>query len=268
MRRQLLIALLTLAAPVTAFAQRSDAEWLSDCRNNRWNNERDNYCEVRTADLRLNAGSLAVDAGRNGAIAIYAWDKDNVEVHERVSAQAYSSREAEDIVKDIKVRVSDGRVETDGPDSGRRSSWSVSYLIFVPRAVNLNLEANNGPIGITGTKGKVDARTTNGPLSLVNLAGDVHARTSNGPLKIALSGRQWDGRGLDAETTNGPLTLDIPEGYGAQLVTGTTNGPMRSDFPITLQGHISARHIETRIGGGGPTVRAVTTNGPLTLRRM
>jgi len=51
-------------------------------------------------------------------------------------------------------------------------------------------------------------------------------------------------------------------------VTGTTNGPMRSDFPITLQGHISTRRIDTEINGGGPTVRAVTTNGPLVLRRM
>jgi hypothetical protein len=268
MRRQFLIALLSLVAPVAASAQRSDAEWLDDCRNNRWNNDRDNYCEVRTASARLSGGSLTVDAGQNGAISIYAWDKDNVEVHERLSAQALSTREAEDLVKGIRVGISDGRITTAGPDQGRRQSWSVSYVIFVPRAVNLNLEATNGPIGITGTKGKVEARTTNGPLSLVNLAGDVHARTSNGPLKVSLSGKRWDGAGLDAETTNGPVNVEIPEGYAARLVTGTTNGPMRTDFPITLRGHISARRIETDIGGGGPTVRAITTNGPLVLRRM
>ncbi len=268
MRRQFLIALLALAAPVAASAQRSDAEWLDDCRSNRWNNDRENYCEVRTANLRLVGGALSVDAGQNGAISIYAWDKDNVEVHERISAQASSSSDAADIAKGIRVRVSDGKITTEGPDENRRRSWSVSYVIFVPRAVNLTLEATNGPIGITGTKGKVEARTTNGPLSLVNLAGDVHARTTNGPLKVSLSGKRWDGEGLDATTTNGPVNLEIPDGYGARLVTGTTNGPMRSDFPLTLQGHISARHIETEIGGGGPTVRALTTNGPLVLRRM
>jgi hypothetical protein len=64
------------------------------------------------------------------------------------------------------------------------------------------------------------------------------------------------------------VKLDIPEGYAAHLVTGTVNGPMRSDFPITLKGDISAERISIDIGGGGPTVRAVTTNGPLTLRRM
>jgi DUF4097 and DUF4098 domain-containing protein YvlB len=268
MRIRILIAFLTLAAPAIASAQRSDAEWLDDCRNNRWNNDRDSYCEVRTANPRLNDGALSVDARQGGGISIYAWDKNTVEVHERISAQASSTRAAEDIVKDIRVRISDGRIETDGPDQYRGTSWSVTYVIFVPRAVDLSLEARNGPIAINGTKGRVEARTTNGPLSLNDLAGDVHARTSNGPLKISLSGRKWDGAGLDAETTNGSLRLDIPEGYAAHLVTGTVNGPMRSDFPITLQGHISARQIDTEIGGGGPTIRALTRNGPLVLRRI
>src|SRR3954471_21331277 len=104
MRKEFLIAFLTLAAPAIASAQRSDAEWLDDCRNNRWNNDRDSYCEVRTANLRLNAGSLSVDAGQGGGITVYAWDKNSVEVHERISARASSTRAAEDIVKDIRVR--------------------------------------------------------------------------------------------------------------------------------------------------------------------
>jgi hypothetical protein len=39
------------------------------------------------------------------------------------------------------------------------------------------------------------------------------------------------------------------------------------DFPITVQGRFSSRNIETDLGSGGPTIRAVTTNSPLTVRR-
>ena len=42
---------------------------------------------------------------------------------------------------------------------------------------------------------------------------------------------------------------------------------MNIDFPVTVQGHFNGHRIETDIGGGGPTIRAVTTNGPLTVRR-
>ena len=106
----------------------------------------------------------------------------------------------------------------------------------------------------------------NGPVALRGVSGDVRARTQNGPLTVNLDGERWTGKGLDAETTNGPVSIRIPDGYSARLETGTVNGPMRIDFPITLQGSIG-RRIETTLGQGGPTIRAVTTNGPVTIRR-
>jgi DUF4097 and DUF4098 domain-containing protein YvlB len=269
MRKGTLLAFLLILAPAVAAAQRDDSEWLDNCRSNRWNNDRDNHCEVRVAGFRLGGKTLNVDARENGGISIHAWDRDSVEVHERIQVSGYSSGEAADIGRQIRVTVNDARIRADGPSTrGRNTSWSVTYDICVPRSVNLELVANNGPIGINGTNGAVNATTMNGPLSLVGLSGQVHARTSNGPLHVSLVGTRWVGGSMDAETTNGPASVDIPEGYAAHLVTGTVNGPMRSDFPITLQGNISARRIETDIGGGGPTVRALTTNGPLVLRRM
>jgi hypothetical protein len=109
-------------------------------------------------------------------------------------------------------------------------------------------------------------RAVNGPLVLTRVGGDVHGRTTNGPLHVSLSGKRWEGAGLDAETSNGPVTLSVPASYSAHLVTGTVNGPLQLGIPITLQGRIG-RRIETDIGSGGPTVRAVTTNGPLTVEQ-
>ena len=269
MRIATLSAFLLALTPALAAAQRDDAEWLDNCRNNRWNSERENSCEVRVTGFRLGGRTLTVDAGRNGGISIHAWDRDSVEVHERIQAQSDSRGDASDLARQVRVSVNGANIRADGPSFYRRNgSWSVSFDIWVPRSVNLELSASNGPIGITGTRGTVNADTENGPLALIGVSGDVHARTRNGPLHVALSGRRWEGGSLDAETTNGPVNLEIPGGYSAHLVTGTVNGPMRSDIPLTLRGHISARRIETDIGGGGATVRAVTTNGPLVLRRM
>ena len=51
------------------------------------------------------------------------------------------------------------------------------------------------------------------------------------------------------------------------LETGTVNGPMEINFPITVQGRIDPRHLSMDIGGGGPPIRVVTTNGPVSIRQ-
>ena len=88
------------------------------------------------------------------------------------------------------------------------------------------------------------------------------------PLEVALGGHTWNGEGLDAETVNGPLERTIPADYSARLETGTENGPMNVNFPITMtvQGRLN-RRLSTVLGSGGPTVRAVTTNGPVEINR-
>lgn len=66
-------------------------------------------------------------------------------------------------------------------------------------------------------------------------------------------------------TSNGGVTLDIPQGYNAELETGTVNGGMEIDFPVTVQGRIN-RRIRTTLGRGGASIRAVTTNGGVKIR--
>jgi hypothetical protein len=61
--------------------------------------------------------------------------------------------------------------------------------------------------------------------------------------------------------------MDIPDDYRATLTSGTVNGGLRIDFPIVVQGRINRRQITTDLNGGGTPIRAVTTNGGVTIRR-
>jgi hypothetical protein len=60
--------------------------------------------------------------------------------------------------------------------------------------------------------------------------------------------------------------MTLPEHYSAALETGTTNGRVNIDFPVTVQGRMS-RHITTTLGAGGAKLRAITTNGGVSIRR-
>jgi DUF4097 and DUF4098 domain-containing protein YvlB len=138
---------------------------------------------------------------------------------------------------------------------------------MVPRRQDLALTAVNGPLGVDQVSGRMHLDAENGPISLDRVSGDVHARGENGPLEIRLEGARWDGAGLDAETENGPVDLRLPPQYSAHLVTSTENGPLDIDFPITVQGHFNPKRVELDLGGGGPTIRAVTTNGPVSVKK-
>jgi len=165
------------------------------------------------------------------------------------------------------IDVLTGRtVRAEGPRWRKRKGWSVSYRLMVPEKSNLSLETTNGGISITNVYGEIDFDATNGGIKLSDIGGDVNGRTTNGGIDVDLDGKKWRGNGLDVKTINGGVTLDIPEDYSADLETGTVNGNIHIDFPIMVQGDLS-RRLRTKIGGGGPRIRVVTTNGSVRIRQ-
>jgi hypothetical protein len=236
------------------------------CQDNRWNDDDYRHCEVR--DMTLAAGPLTVDAGQNGGIRVEGADRSDIHVRAVVTAHARSEGDAKQLASGVQVVAGSGRVSSTGPSAGRREGWSVSYRISVPRNTDLDLNANNGGITISGVAATIRFDTTNGGVRLSNLAGDVRGETRNGGLTVQLDGDRWQGAGLDVETTNGGVTLSIPDGYNADLTTGTSNGGFRSEIPMTIQGELAPRRgISTTLGSGGPPVRVRTTNGGLRINR-
>ena len=82
---------------------------------------------------------------------------------------------------------------------------------------------------------------------------------------VELNGDHWDGEQLDVRTTNGGITMSLPENYSAHLETGTVNGNLSIDFPVTVEP--KSKELAVNLGSGGPTVRVMTTNGGVRIRR-
>lgn len=264
-----LIALSALASP--AAAQSSSDEWLENCRRNNRGSDRQVHCEVRESRIPAR-GTLRVDAGQNGGVSVRAWDGSDVRVQARIQTNARTEAEAREIARGIRVST-DGAIRSTGPEtSGRDRGWAVSYEILVPARTNLDVEAHNGPIHVERLAGTMELRTVNGPVSLRELSGDVEARTQNGPITVTLAGRRWNGEGLDAETVNGPITVRMPRGYAAHLESGTVHGPINAPGnirPVRREGQsrwAPGGRISTDLNGGGPTIRVVTTNGPVNIQ--
>ncbi|MDB4881467.1 MAG: hypothetical protein JWL95_233 [Gemmatimonadetes bacterium] len=273
--RRFLVVLALLSAASVSNAQSNraedDADWLDHCRNGGGrfgDDDRGRACEVRDVPVKLSGRSISIDGRQNGGIHVTGWNGDQVRVTARLQAQDRSDASAKALLERVRVTADGRSVRADGPsmDGEYGQSWAVSYVVFVPRRFDLDLEAHNGGLSVADVTGKLELGTTNGSVALENVGGDVHARTQNGSLNVRLTGNRWDGAGLNAETHNGSVRLAVPENYAAQLETGTVNGRINTDIPITVRGDIS-RRLSFPIGGGGPTIRAVTTNGSVMIAR-
>lgn len=224
------------------------------------------YCEVREINLPADRKVIVVDGLANGGITVEGWNRDEIEIHAKVCVWDRSRSDARELVSEIDIITNERKIFADGPSWRKRKGWSVSYEIMVPRKSNLDLETTNGGISITNVSGEIDFDATNGGIKLSEVGGDVNGRTTNGGIDVDLDGNKWRGEGLDVKTTNGGVKLHMPEDYSADLETGTVNGNIHIDFPIMIQGDIN-RRIRTKIGDGGPRIRAVTTNGSVRIRQ-
>lgn len=251
---------------VAAFGAAGSLAAQDDLCDRHWgSSDQERYCEVRETTVEA-GGSLDIDGGMNGGVEVVGTNRRDVRVFAEVWAYARSESRAQEITEDIDVRTSGDRIRADGPSQRRGQSWGVNWVVEVPFEMDLDIDTHNGGISIADVDGTIRFDALNGGVRLDALAGDVQGHTTNGGLRIELDGDRWDGQQLDVKTTNGGVEIWMPEGYSADFETGTVNGGMQFDIPITVRGRVD-RRIRTQLGDGGPTVRAVTTNGGVKVRR-
>lgn len=235
------------------------------CRDGSHTTDGPHACEVRELVLGPVA-ALSIDGTDNGGVSVAGQDRKDLTLRAIVGAGAPSEAEARAIVAQVRLTTIASGIRAEGPRVRGRAHWWASYEASVPRKIDLTLRAMNGGIEIADVDGRISFDTTNGGASLERLAGNVRGRTMNGGLDIVLAGQEWRGEGLDVETTNGGVEMAIPSGYNARIESGTVNGGVDIDFPVEVSGKIT-RNLAVKLGRGGATVRATTTNGGVSIRR-
>ena len=230
------------------------------------NDKLENHCEIKEQTLAAQASTIEVDGRMNGGVSIKGWERNEILMRARIQTAGPTEAEANELAKQIKIETAGAKIFASGPANRPDHWWSVSYEIFVPHRSNLSLKTNNGGISIADVSGRLEFSALNGGVSLRRVGGHVKGGTTNGGLNVELSGERWDGEALDVNTTNGGVSMSIPENYSAHLETGTVNGHLSVDFPVTVQGNIT-RELAVNLGAGGATIRAMTTNGGVKIRR-
>ena len=150
--------------------------------------------------------------------------------------------------------------------STRNNDTQVDFEVKVPAGVRFEGRTVNGSVEARDLDADAEAHTVNGEVTL-ETRGTGEASTVNGSLRARL-GRSGDQGDLKFSTVNGSITLEVPEGFSADVTAKNVNGGIETDFPITVQGSFGRHRLSGTIGKGGPNLELSTVNGSIHLKAV
>ena len=244
----------------------------------------------------------------DGSIEIRPWDKPDVQVvvekrgRDKNAVAAIEVR-AEQNGNHIEVSVTEPKHH--GLDFHFGNFRSAKLLISLPASSDVSAKSGDGAIDIERVTGRVQLRSGDGSIRGRSLGGEVNATTGDGSIKIdgvngvlsvdtgdgsiAVGGklarvhaRSGDGSvtiraepgsepdaDWDISTGDGSVTLELPDGFDAELDAHTGDGGIRmQDVTVSnVTGTLGKNTVRGRLGAGGREVRVRTGDGSITLRR-
>lgn len=162
-------------------------------------------------------------------------------------------------------RPNECRPGSKGHNNVKDNDVSVDFTVRVPAGVGFIGRTVNGDVDALGIDGDVQAHTVNGGID-ISSNGLAEATTVNGSITASMDRANWDGT-LSFTTVNGSVTLEMPDDLNCDLSVSTVNGHLDFDFPLTVEGRFSPRHVKGTIGQGGRSLVIKTVNGSVQLRR-
>ena len=242
---------------------------------------------VQHATVPLTAGVLEIDPQANGGVRIEKGAGGAYAITACISAGAASREDAQRAVDGVRLLTDGGRVRVVNNDETARR-WNVQLIVEAPAGAQINVQTQNGPIGISGADGRISARAQNGPISVRDASGQITAsakngpisvsgsrgefdlETENGPITVSLQGSRWEGR-LDARAKNGPLTVRVPDQYSSGVEISSSGsspwscrgGNACANVTDDREWNRSPRTV--KIGSDPVVVRISTVNGPVSI---
>jgi hypothetical protein len=228
------------------------------------------FCEIRDVGVVTPPSTIDVAGHEHSGVRITGGPRRDMRVRLVIQAQGETVDDARNLARQVSIDLSRAPLRPDVPDirdyrrSGRRFVTATLEL-DVPVESNITASVRHGPLYVENVRGRLDVSAEHGPLHIRDVAGDVRARSTHGPLSVDVSATRWEGAGLDALAQHGPMTLRVPSNFNADLEIGAEHGPLQVDIPLTLT-RFDRSLIQTKMGTGGPRVRALAQHGPMSLR--
>jgi DUF4097 and DUF4098 domain-containing protein YvlB len=126
---------------------------------------------------------------------------------------------------------------------------------------SIKMKTSDGDVDAAKIDGRsISIRSSDGDVDVNVSGGELEARTSDGDISVTVDGKI----ALDLSTSDGDIVIQVPKDFGAEIELKGER--VKLGGKIALEGEVSKRHISGKLGEGGPTVRARTGDGSVSLR--
>jgi DUF4097 and DUF4098 domain-containing protein YvlB len=204
-------------------------------------------------DVRSNSGTLKLLNVSTGGKAYLKSDFGEVDFEQ--------GRASELSVESNSGKITLAGLDLDGPLTARSDFGGLDVQDV--QASAYDLQSNSGEIALRGASGAIKAHSDFGSLLIKDVENASLDLETNGG-NIEFSGSLGDGpHTLKAKFGN--IRLLLPADSALSVDLQDEFGQIKSDFQLTLSGEINPKHWIGAINGGGPTLKASTNSGNISL---
>lgn len=213
------------------------------------------------------SGDITVTPSTNGRVSVVGVKHGDSDAFADVHAVA---EESSDGVEFCVVYGTGNSCHEDNDYHRRRHSDDgdahIDFQVAVPANLTVSAGSVSGDVRLTGTQGDIRASSVSGDVHLDHLhAASLHATTVSGDIDAQMDALTGSGD-LSIQTVSGDVGLEMPRQLDADLRLTTVSGDIDTDYPLTLNGRLSRRSLDARIGKGGRRLDISTVSGDVRLR--
>lgn len=238
----------------------------------------------------LFGGTLTVSGAPAGSITIEGWDRSELEVEASIELQAPTAADL-DLLASVNTFIVDAdvnhmRILTSGthdqafmkktfkkfPKALIGLPWKIDYRIKVPALTDLDIDAGNGPISLSGVEGALHLNAVNSDANLSLTGGLVSVLIQTGTVNLRIPVRSWHGLGAEFKVASGKLNVALMPGFSADLNAVVLRlGAIAVSAPDVKpreRDSITARSMRARAGNGGATLEFTVGDGTIEIKQI
>lgn len=217
-------------------------------------------------------GTLSLE-NVDGDIAIYGWERNEVEVKaEKLFPRSYGGRMRVFSLKHLMPQIELDRFEgfvkiRTKAASGGRGGGVVNYEVMVPQAVDLkDIIGKEGNIVISDLFGKVFAELERGDVTVQNFSGSLTVSVTVGSVKSELYDLRKEDE-IKITSKEGDIIVFLQAEVVAHIDAQAPSGSILSEFDLKVS--LPTREVSVEIGGeGGAFLSLSTLKGDIYLKKI
>ncbi len=236
------------------------------------------------------AGTVTIVAAPAGSITIEGWQRSEVDVSAEIELHAGSAEDLDRLAALNNFAVDEDanhirilttgthdrrfmkRVAKDFPKSLIGLPWKIDYHIKVPVLTDLEIDAGNGPIKLSGVEGAIRLNAFNSEADLSLTGGNVAVIIQSGRVNLSIPARSWHGQGAEIKLASGNLNVELMPGFNGDINAEVLRiGEVKNAFPNlepSERNGITSHSLRVRAGNGGATLTFTVGDGLIQIKQV